>query len=356
MKATKDSKVDVAAELVNEMEAVIRLRVEPGSDSCNEVVCGVFEVGYDGSIPQAPLAVDTGTMKADGNGVTLSLRVGTPMCWSENRPYRYAALISIGDGREVCERWEISFGICSAGGLCAIDVPGAARPMPTGGRPGVPSLVIISDSTAASNWVNQLGWGDPLAALFDPTKLNVLNRARAGRSSRSFIREGLWARALAEVKAGDRVLIQFGHNDADTLDKGRCRGVLPGLGETEEAVLLPDGCRESVHTFGWYLRRMISEVRAKGARPILLSPTPKHQWVDQRLDRSQGEYGAWAAAVAMEEGVPFVDLTEKIATAYDSLGKERVAALYCCATDTVHTSPEGARLNAMLVAEALELL
>jgi lysophospholipase L1-like esterase len=59
-----------------------------------------------------------------------------------------------------------------------------------------------------------LGWGDSLAAYFDESKINVLNRARAGRSARTFLTEGLWDKLLAEMKTGDYVLIQFGHNDS----------------------------------------------------------------------------------------------------------------------------------------------
>jgi lysophospholipase L1-like esterase len=218
----------------------------------------------------------------------------------------------------------------------------------------LPSLFVVSDSTAFSNGQNQLGWGDPLAKFFDPEKINVLNRARPGRSTRSFRSEGLWSRALAEMKAGDFVLIQFGHNDADKLAEGRCRGVLPGVGEETKEVVMPDGTCEIVRTYGWYLRQFIAETKAKGATPILLSLTAKNIWENGRLQRKQSEYGNWAAQVAQASGADFIDLTSIIADRYDELGHERVQPLFCSASDNVHTSPAGAELNAACVAAGLK--
>ena len=86
------------------------------------------------------------------------------------------------------------------------------------------TLFVVGDSTANNNANGARGWGDPFADYFDPAKLNVINRARAGRSSRTFITEGLWDKVLSELKPGDYVLIQFGHNDGGPLDSGRARG------------------------------------------------------------------------------------------------------------------------------------
>ncbi len=99
-------------------------------------------------------------------------------------------------------------------------------------NPALPSIFIAGDSTAArGNGTNQQGWAVPFADYFDKTKVNIVNRARGGRSSRTFITEGLWDQLLADVKRGDIVLIQFGHNDAGAInDTNRARGSLPGLG------------------------------------------------------------------------------------------------------------------------------
>src|SRR5205809_8056893 len=76
-----------------------------------------------------------------------------------------------------------------------------------------PSIFSAGDSTAANGAPGAIGWGRPFGALFDPSKVKVVNGARGGRSSRTFVTEGLWDRLIADVKAGDYVLIQFGHND-----------------------------------------------------------------------------------------------------------------------------------------------
>src|SRR6516225_2795658 len=80
-------------------------------------------------------------------------------------------------------------------------------------NPNLPTVFVVGDSTANNHAGGALGWGDPFIDYFDPAKVNVLNRARAGRSSRTFITEGLWDKVRSEMKRGDFVLIQFGHND-----------------------------------------------------------------------------------------------------------------------------------------------
>src|SRR5256885_17081079 len=81
-------------------------------------------------------------------------------------------------------------------------------------NPALPTIFVAGDSTAArGRGEHQQGWGVPLADYFDPTKVNVANRARGGRSSRTFINEGSWDKLLAEMKPGDLVFVQFSHND-----------------------------------------------------------------------------------------------------------------------------------------------
>jgi lysophospholipase L1-like esterase len=94
--------------------------------------------------------------------------------------------------------------------------PAAARPTL---NPAQPTIFIAGDSTAARGaGERQQGWGEPFAAYLNPASINVVNRARGGRSSRTFITEGLWDQLIADVKAGDTVLIQFGHNDGGPIN------------------------------------------------------------------------------------------------------------------------------------------
>ncbi len=223
-------------------------------------------------------------------------------------------------------------------------------------NPGLPTIFVVGDSTANNNANGGRGWGDPFIDLFDTTKVNVLNRARAGRSSRTFITQGLWDNVLSEMKRGDLVLIQFGHNDAGAInDASRARGSLPGTGEeTQEIDNLLTKEHEVVHTYGWYLRKMIADTKAKGAIPIVLSLTVRNIWKDGHVERGSGKFGQWANEVAASQKVQFLDVTKLIADKYEQLGEERVKELF--ATDHTHTNPKGAELNASLILTGLETL
>jgi len=223
-------------------------------------------------------------------------------------------------------------------------------------NPKLPTVFVVGDSTANNHANGGLGWGDPFINYFDPSKVNVLNRARGGRSSRTFITEGLWDKVLSGMKKGDFVLIQFGHNDAGAInDATRARGSLPGIGdETQEIDNLLTKQHEVVHTFGWYMRKMIADAKAKGAAPIVLSLTVRNIWKDNRVERGPGKFGEWAAQIAKSEHVMFMDITKLIADKYEQLGEAKVKELF--ATDHTHTSPAGAELNASLVVAGLKML
>src|SRR5687767_12233877 len=89
-------------------------------------------------------------------------------------------------------------------GVAQGNTPTAPSP---GLNPKLPTLFVVGDSTARNNANGAQGWGDPFAGYFDTTRINVANRAMAGRSSRTFITEGRWDKVLGEMKAGDFVLI-----------------------------------------------------------------------------------------------------------------------------------------------------
>lgn len=214
------------------------------------------------------------------------------------------------------------------------------------------AIYVIGDSTAKN--VDARGWGDPLASFFDPAKATVVNRARAGRSSRTFYTEGLWQPIAGQLKSGDIVLIQFGHNDSGPLDTGRGRGSLPGTGDETRDITTPGGKQETVHTYGWYVRRFIAETRAKGAAPIILSLTVRNIWKDGKVERGSGRFNEWAAEVARSEHVPFVDVTRIIADRYERSGEATVKTFF--PEDYAHTSPEGAEFNAAAVIAGLKTL
>jgi beta-galactosidase len=223
-------------------------------------------------------------------------------------------------------------------------------------EPARPSLFIIGDSTVQTPTTGQLGWGTAIAHYFDAGKIRVVNRALGGRSSRTFQSEGRWEDVLKEIKSGDYLLIQFGHNDAGSLNAGRARGTLRGVGENTETVTMEaTGQTEIVHSFGWYLRKYLADARAKGVTPILCSLVPRDNWKDGRVVRSTDDYVAWTKAVAESSGVAWLDLNDAVARHYEAIGAERVGREFFFG-DHTHTSPSGAQLTALTVVEGLRAL
>ena len=250
--------------------------------------------------------------------------------------------------------------------------PGAPPPTPAQHHlptdqplnPHLPTVFVVGDSTARNN--ADLGWGDHFAPLFDTSRVNVANRAIAGRSARSYITEGHWAKVLAEIKPGDFVLFQLGHNDSGDLGGSKPRGDLKGIGdETQNVPQISGpfaGQVETVHTYGWYLRKMIDEARAKGASPMLLTLTVRNIWKpcsDAKVNSAGGQtcierdmgYTSSLRQLASEERVPLIDMSDIAANRFEALGPAKTALLF--PHDHTHTSPQGAELNASAVAEAL---
>jgi lysophospholipase L1-like esterase len=220
--------------------------------------------------------------------------------------------------------------------------------------PALPTIFIAGDSTAQVGEPQAVGWGKIIGDYFDPAKVAIANRAVGGRSSRTFITEGRWDRLEAELKPGDVVLIQFGMNDgADKNGPRVARGSLPGLGEeTEEIDNVITKQHETLHTFGWYERKMINGALSKGARPILLSLTVRDIWKDGKVERGAGQYGQWARELAVAQKIDFIDLTSIVADRFEQMGHEEVNALY--PRDHVHTDEDGARFNAYQIVSGLK--
>jgi rhamnogalacturonan acetylesterase len=222
-----------------------------------------------------------------------------------------------------------------------------------------PTLFLIGDSTVKNGsgkgegglW----GWGQVFAAHIDLDRINLNNQAIGGRSSRTFLTEGRWDRVLAELKPGDFVLIQFGHNDGGELFEGnRPRASLKGNNdETHDGVVASTGKAETVHSYGWYLRHYIADAQAQGATAIVLSPVPRNIWKDGHVARASRDYGKWAAEAARAGGAPFVDLNELIALRYEEIGEGKVCSEYFTVADHTHTTEAGAHVNAACVAAGI---
>jgi len=220
-------------------------------------------------------------------------------------------------------------------------------------NPTLPTLFIVGDSTARNG--SNLGWGDHVAPLFDTRRINIANRAIAGRSSRTYINEGHWTKTLAEMKAGDYLLLQMGHNDGGDLGGGKPRGTLKGIGDESQDVPQTtgplSGQTETVHTYGWYIRKMVDEAKAKEVHPMLLTLTIRNIWTDGKIERDMG-YTAYIQQIAAQEHIPVIDMATIEADQLQSLGQTQTALLF--PIDHTHTSPEGAEMNARAIVEALK--
>ena len=232
--------------------------------------------------------------------------------------------------------------------------PATGTPPPA---PRLPTLFLIGDSTVNNNTKGQSGWGQALPAYFDTTRLAIANHARGGRSSRTFFTEKLWDQVAAELRPGDFVLMQFGHNDGGSLKQNASRASIKGVGEETQEITDPKtGGKVSVHTYGWYLRHYVRDAKAKGALPVVLSQVPRNLWQDGKVGRVADGYGKWAAEVAQAEGVPFLDLNTIVADRYDRESEKKVGSTYFDPADHTHTLPAGAGVNAACVAEGVRAL
>ncbi|GGB21414.1 rhamnogalacturonan acetylesterase [Puia dinghuensis] len=223
-----------------------------------------------------------------------------------------------------------------------------------------PTVYIIGDSTVmngkgrgdGSLW----GWGSFLGQSFDTTKIAVRNYALGGRSSRTFITEGHWDKVLDQLKPGDYVIMQFGHNDGGPLDDtARARGTIKGIGEDSANIYNPILKKnETVHTYGWYMRKYVTDTKSKGATAIICSPIPRNIFKDGKVIRNSGDYGKWAQETATTTGAYFIDLNAIIADQYDQLGPDKVKDFF--PGDHTHTNEAGAKLNATSVVTGLRQL
>ena len=241
----------------------------------------------------------------------------------------------------------------------------------TGGKP---VLFFTGDSTvknADKDDDGMWGWASQASTIFDESKITLCNAARAGRSTRSFVREGLWDKVYNSLQPGDYVTIQFGHNDICPITDQKARGVIPGTQDTLHVYHLDNDTYEVVYSFGWYLRKMIDDCREKGATPILVSLTPRNEWPGGKIERRDASYGKWYREVVEQTGVDFIDMHNITADALDkkfavrrlSPDKEKAKAETEAIKqkaggkyfkkDHTHASKQGAQLNAQSFAKGL---
>ncbi|MGO4544551.1 rhamnogalacturonan acetylesterase [Paenibacillus sp. 2TAB23] len=210
------------------------------------------------------------------------------------------------------------------------------------------TIYLAGDSTVTDQDIfPYAGWGQMLPLYFK-TEVAIDNHAMSGRSSKSFINEGRLAAILEQLKAGDYLWIQFGHNDEKS---------------DEERATEPFGSYKEM------LAVYVEESRAKDAIPVLITPMHRRKFDEQgRIIDTHGDYLLGMKELAAELDVPLIDLAEKSKALYELLGDEPSKALFMWAypgefidfpdgtQDDTHFQELGAILIAGLVAEGVREL
>src|SRR4030095_8049212 len=213
-----------------------------------------------------------------------------------------------------------------------------------------PSITIFlaGDSTMAAKLPErrpETGWGEMLGQHFKNGTVRIENRAMNGRSTKTFISEGRWQEIIDELKKGDFVFVQFGHND-ESKDKG-------------ERYTPPEDYRKN-------LIRFVEEVRAKGGNPVLLTPVMRRRFdKDGKSYDTHGEYPGIVRDVAKELKAPLIDmhhLSELVIVKYGVEGSKKLflqlkpgeSANYPNGIeDNTHFSPLGAEEMARLAVDGI---
>ena len=242
-----------------------------------------------------------------------------------------------------------------------------ARPVPGSSRKGNnPVLFLVGNSTMRTGTMGngnngQWGWGYFEHEYFDENKITVENHALGGTSPRTFYKSpDLWKRTLSGVKAGDYVFLELGHNDNGPIDSIRARSSYRPNGKlslSEDSIIIYNKVtkkQDTVYTFGGYTRRFISEVRAKGATPVLFTLTPRNAYEKdgKTIQRKLSDFTPAIFAIGKEMNVPVIDLNDISAKKLEAYGPWKTD--YHFFLDKIHSSAFGAKMNAASAAEGLD--
>lgn len=186
----------------------------------------------------------------------------------------------------------------------------------------------------------ETGWGMPFVHFWNEN-ITIVNKAKNGRSTKTFISEGLWQKVLEESSVGDYVFIQFGHND-----------------EVKSKV----STYTSPEEFTNNLQRYVVEARAKKIIPILFTPVARRKFdAVGKIEQTHEEYSALVRKLAADEKVSLIDLDTKSMEFYQQWGVETSKLLFCQLKpgehpnypegkeDNTHFNEMGARMIAQLV-------
>ena len=204
------------------------------------------------------------------------------------------------------------------------------------------TVYLIGDSTMSNKKTEaypETGWGMPFNYFFDSAVV-VDNRAKNGRSTRTFISENLWQPVVDNLKEGDYVFIQFGHNDESK--------------EKVDRYTTPEQYKTNLVKF-------ITETRAKKANPILLTPVSRRKFKEGNAQETHQEFSPLVIEVATQQKVPLIDLDTKSRELFQKFGEEQSKLLFLQLApgehpnypegkaDNTHFNELGARLIAQIV-------
>lgn len=207
-------------------------------------------------------------------------------------------------------------------------------------------IFMIGDSTMATKKPEvfpETGWGQVLSQYFND-KVIIENHAVNGRSSKSFLDEGLWQVVLDSLKEGDYVFIQFGHND--------------------QKINSPKRYTAPYGEYTKNLLKYVRETRNKGAKPILFTSIVRRKFDETgKLIDTHGDYPKAMKKMARKTKVPLIDMQKMTAELVQSLGAEKSKELYLWTEpneqfpkgrqDDTHLCTEGAMQIAKLAVDAL---
>ena len=204
-------------------------------------------------------------------------------------------------------------------------------------RVEVPRILLFGDSTVTDQRAEPYAsWGQMLPRFFG-ADISVANYAESGETLKSSITSLRLDKALSQVRPGDWVLIQFGHND--------------------EKAQWPQTYVPAETTYRAYLRVYIAEVRRLGANPVLVTPVQRRTFDTQgHIVNSHGSYPDAVRAVAAEDHVPLIDLSAMTTTLYEAWGVERAPLAFALGPegrDPTHHSDFGAYEIARCVVQAM---
>ena len=277
--------------------------------------------------------------------------------------------------------------------VCAANEMGGLSPLSNAVRVSNKSKAKIhglGDSTATDQAVTgtMRGWVQMLQQFFDAAKMEVVNQAKSGQSTKSFY-NGIWDKGgRNKVEAGDFVIISFAHNDENngTIDGDTLKAYYESLGTAagdSAAAAISTRGTDPMGSYKYYLRLYIEEVLAAGAYPVMVSPICRSQWTDGKVrasakhnlyqnydaiengvlvkglsmsvDNHTKDYVYQSVQVANEyDGIPFVDLTAATEELYNHYGQDFTQNKLFCGTDGTHLGLMGATLTARAFARLVK--